>query len=332
MKTILILFGGVSEEHDVSIKSINYLEKNFNKEKYELIKVYITKEGSWKIINHEEQEISFSMNKDRIVNIGDSTYQIDCVFPILHGKFGEDGIIQGFFETLGIPYVGCGIACSSLCMDKSLTYLVASNAGITVPKYAVIKNNEDLEVLENFKYPIFVKPSRSGSSFGISKVTSQGDLISAIKNAQKYDDKVLVEEMVEGQEVGCSILKKGNSYIFGELDEVVLKSGFFRIHQEKNPEKGSENSSFKIPANISKEKKDEIYEDAKTLFDKLGGNGLSRIDFFVRNDGEVVLNEINTFPGFTEYSRFPRMITSAGYKLSDIIDFLVEEAINYEKN
>jgi D-alanine--(R)-lactate ligase len=256
--------------------------------------------------------------------------RLDAVLPVLHGKLGEDGSIQGLLELSGIPYVGCGIPSSALCMDKSLTYLVASNAGIATPEHWVLTGEEmiDPDVLT---YPVFVKPARSGSSFGVSKVAGQEELPGAIRAAQQYDAKVLIEEAIAGSEVGCAILGEGSGLIAGEVDRVALSHGFLRIHQESDPESGSENSEFVVPAGIPAQARSLVQETAKTVYRALGCQGLARVDTFLTGDGTVVLNEVNTLPGLTSYSRYPRMMAAAGLPYAEVIDRLVTLTLDGER-
>jgi D-alanine--(R)-lactate ligase len=248
--------------------------------------------------------------------------RLDVVLPVLHGKLGEDGAIQGLLELSGIPYVGCDIPSSALCMDKSLAYIVAGSAGIATPKHWVLTGDEKIDP-DCLTYPVFVKPARSGSSFGVSKVSEKEELPSAIEAARQYDAKVLIEEAVVGSEVGCAILGERFELVAGEVDRVALSHGFFRIHQESDPESGSENSTFIVPADIPAQARSLVQETAKAVYRALGCQGLARVDTFLTDDGTVVLNEVNTLPGLTSYSRYPRMMAAAGLPLADVIDRLV---------
>ena len=234
--------------------------------------------------------------------------------------------MQGFLELSGIPYVGCDVQSSALCMDKSLAYIVARGAGIATPTFWTVSGNADID-LERPTYPVFVKPARSGSSFGVSKVSRAEELLTAVEIARKYDSKVLVEEAVAGIEVGCAILGNDTELIAGAIDRVALSHGFFRIHQEEEPERGSENATFVVPADISAEARSRVQETAKTLYRALGCGGLARVDMFLKEDGTIVLNEVNTLPGMTSYSRYPRMMAVAGLPLSEVIDRIVALAL-----
>ena len=253
---------------------------------------------------------------------GYETIRLDVVLPVLHGKLGEDGAMQGLLELSGIPYAGCDIQSSALCMDKSLTYMVAKAAGIATPSFWTLTTDEDVDP-DPFTYPVFVKPARSGSSFGVSKAARREDLPGAVELARQYDSKVLVEEAVIGSEVGCAILGNGPELFVGEVDRIALSHGFFRIHQEDEPERGSDNSTPIVPADISAESRSLVQETAKVVYRALGCRGLSRVDMFLTDDGTVVLNEVNTLPGMTSYSRYPRMMAAAGLPLAEVIDRMV---------
>lgn len=329
-----ILFGGCSEEHGVSLKSAREVAKSLDTEKYEPFYVGITKDGAWKLCdgpdeNWENSGRSVVLSPDRSVHgltvLEGGIYQtigLDLVIPVLHGKLGEDGAIQGLLEIAGIPYAGCDIQSSALCMDKTLTYLVARNAGVATPNFWTVTTDEPVDP-DQFTYPIFVKPTRSGSSFGVSKVNHRDELASAMEEARQYDSKVLIEEAVVGSEIGCSILGNDTDLIAGEVDRVSLSHGFFKIHQESAPESGSENATFICPADIPDESRSLVQETAKVVYSALGCRGLARVDTFLLANGRVVLNEVNTFPGLTSYSRYPRMMAAAGMPLSEVIDQLV---------
>ncbi len=332
---IAIIFGGCSEEHPISIKSAQEVAKNLDIEKFEPFYIGITKDGVWKLChcpdsNWENCNCSpVMLSPDRsihgllVLEQGQyKTIRLDMVFPVLHGKLGEDGAMQGLLELSGIPYVGCDVQSSALCMDKSLAYIVARNAGIATPNFWTVTVNENIDA-DRLTYPVFVKPARSGSSFGVSKVYRKEELLSAVENARQYDSKVLIEEAIVGREVGCAILGNDMDLIAGEVDQISLSHGFFRIHQESKPENGSENSTVTVPADISAEARLHVQETAKTVYRALGCRGLSRVDMFLKEDGKVILNEVNTLPGMTSYSRYPRMMAAAGLPLSKVIDRII---------
>jgi D-alanine--(R)-lactate ligase len=334
-----ILFGGSSEEHPVSVKSAQEVAKNLDTEKYEPFWIGITKSGAWMLCDGPDADWENArcraamLSPDRSVHgllvLEQGRYEaitLDLVLPVLHGKLGEDGAMQGLLELSGIPYVGCDVQSSALCMDKSLAYIVARSAGIATPNFWALTANENLDP-DQLTYPVFVKPARSGSSFGVSKVSCKEELLSAVEIARRYDSKVLVEEAVVGSEVGCAILGNDLDLIAGEVDRISLSHGFFRIHQESEPESGSENSTPIVPANISAESRSLVQETAKAVYRALGCRGLSRVDMFLKEDGTVVLNEVNTLPGMTSYSRYPRMMAAAGLPLSEVIDRIVSLAL-----
>ncbi|GAA1982926.1 D-alanine--(R)-lactate ligase [Catenulispora subtropica] len=330
-----IIFGGRSEEHPVSVKSAREIAKHLDPEKYEPFFIGITQSGAWRLCDSPDGDWENSGGRPVILSPDSSvhgllvlergsfeTIRLDVVLPVLHGKLGEDGAIQGLFELSRIPYAGCDIQSSALCMDKSLTYVVARNAGVATPDFWTVTPNESVDP-DQLTYPVFVKPARSGSSFGVSKVSHREELPGALESARRYDSKVLIEEAVAGSEVGCAILGNDLDLIAGEVDRVALSHGFFRIHQESTPETGSENSTFIVPADIPAEARSLVQETAKTVYRALGCRGLARVDLFLKDDGTVVLNEVNTLPGMTSYSRYPRMMTAAGLPPSDVIDRLV---------
>ncbi|MEA5365376.1 D-alanine--(R)-lactate ligase [Amycolatopsis sp., V23-08] len=328
-----ILFGGASEEHPVSVKSARTVAENLDPAKYEPFWIGITKSGAWKLCDgpaegwENGRPVVLSPDRDvrGLLVLEDGKYEtigLDVVLPVLHGKRGEDGAIQGLLELSGIPYAGCDIQSSALCMDKSLAYAVAGSAGIATPKFWTVTADEHLDPAR-LTYPVFVKPARSGSSFGVSKVSRGEELAGAVEIARQYDAKVLVEEAVVGSEVGCAILGNGADLIAGEVDHIALSHGFFRIHQESTPESGSENSTPIVPADIPAEARALVQETAKAVYRALGCGGLARVDLFLTEGGTVVLNEVNTLPGLTSYSRYPRMMAAAGLPLAEVIDRLV---------
>ncbi|MET7280493.1 D-alanine--D-alanine ligase family protein [Kribbella sp. NPDC005582] len=324
-----ILFGGAGEEHPVSIKSAQEVAKHLDPAKYEPVWIGITQAGAWRLCDGPTFDGGRPavLSPDRrtpglLVLDSHETISLDVVLPVLHGKTGEDGSIQGLLELSGLPYVGCDIQSSVVCMDKSLAYTVARSAGIATPIFWF-----EAELPEQLPYPVFVKPARSGSSFGVSKVSSPDELPAALATARQYDAKVLIEEGVVGNEIGCSILGNDGDLVVGELDHISLTHGFFRIHQEDSPEDGSENSTPVVPAQIPDDARKLVRETAMAIYRALGCRGLARVDLFLTADGTVVLNEVNTLPGLTSYSRYPRMMAAAGLSLGDVVDKAVALAL-----
>jgi D-alanine--(R)-lactate ligase len=337
---VAILFGGGSEEHDVSLKSATEIAAALDTERYEPLYVGITRAGAWRICAAPGAGWEGGAGDPAVLSPdrgtrgllvqepgGVRTIPLDAVFPVLHGRTGEDGAIQGLLELSGIPYVGCDIPSSAICMDKSLAYVVAGRAGIATPEFTIL-SGADAVAPEGLRYPVFVKPARSGSSFGVQRVDDPAGLDAAIAGARRYDDKVLIEQAVVGSEVGCAVLGDGRDPIVGEVDQITLRDGFFRIHQEVRPENGSENAVITVPADLDAETRGRIRATATAIYRALGCRGLARVDMFLQADGRILLNEVNTMPGFTSYSRYPRMMAAAGIGLTELIDRLLSSAMS----
>jgi D-alanine---(R)-lactate ligase len=330
-----ILFGGCSEEHPISVKSAQEVAKHLDLAKYEPVYIGITTSGAWKLCDGPDGDWANGGGRPAVLSPDRGvhgllvlehgryeTTRLDLVLPVLHGKLGEDGAVQGLLELSGIPYAGCDIQSSALCMDKSLAYMVARAAGIATPDFWTVTANESIDP-DELTYPVFVKPARSGSSFGVSKVSRREELPGAVEAARQYDSKLLVEAAVAGSEIGCAILGSDGDLIAGEVDQIALSHGFFRIHQEREPERGSDNATVTVPADISAASRSLVQETAKAIYRALGCRGLSRVDMFLKDDGTVVLNEVNTLPGMTSYSRYPRMMAAAGLPFAEVIDRVV---------
>jgi D-alanine---(R)-lactate ligase len=334
-----IIFGGRSEEHPISVKSAQQVAENIDTTKYEPFYIGITEDGAWKLCDGPATDwengacrpamLSPDSTSPGLLVLDDGKYEtisLDVLFPVLHGKQGEDGAIQGLLELSGLPYVGCDIQSSVLCMDKSLAYTVAASAGIATPNFWTFTASQAIDP-DRFTYPIFVKPARSGSSFGVSKVGGKEELPAAVEAARKFDSKVLIEEAVVGSEIGCAILGNDPELLAGEVDQIDLSHGFFKIHQESTPESGSDNSTVIVPADIPAASRALVQETAKAIYRALGCRGLSRVDMFLTEDGTVVLNEVNTLPGMTSYSRYPRMMDATGLSRTEVIDRMLSLAL-----
>jgi D-alanine---D-serine ligase len=342
---VAVIFGGYSSEYSVSLESSSAVIKNLDPEKYEVLPVGITKEGEWfsytgpveNIENDTWQQseyctpamISPDRNTHGLVLLGEDgakTMPIDVAFPVMHGKNGEDGTIQGLITMAGIPLAGCGILASALCMDKDRAHLVAEAAGVRVPKAMVLTQGDDRKMAVDFAlktgYPVYVKPVKAGSSYGVTKVEKPVELQSAIIKAFQYDDEVIMEENIDGFEVGCAVLGNRN-LITGEVDEIQLSGGFFDF-TEKYTLKTSE---IHVPARIELRKMQEIKQTAKTIYQALGCRGFARVDMFLTPDGEIVFNEVNTIPGFTEHSRYPGMMKAAGLEFPEILERIIRLAM-----
>ncbi len=358
---IAILFGGCSSEHSISLKSAYAVISHLNREKYEPILIGITPSGEWfryygdpaNIQNNTWIDssdcvraiISPSRDVQGLLEFefGEiRTVRLDAAMPILHGENGEDGTIQGLLELAGIPVVGCGTLCSALCMDKDKAHKIAHAAGVRVPQSYVITrpsfapavdalaNQENtatdyMKLTEALGYPVFVKPVRGGSSIGITKVARSDDLSAAAALAFEHSDEVIVEEAIDGFEVGCAVMGNGGAedLIVGEVDEIALADGFFDFKEKYT----LETSAIHVPARIPSGKAEEIKTTAKILYRALGCQGFARVDMFLTSDGEIIFNEVNTIPGFTAHSRFPNMLKAAGMTFEEIIDTAIGLAV-----
>lgn len=341
-----IIFGGMSTENEVSVQSAKSIMKELNKEKYEIFPIYISKEGVWYKYLETEEQLEFGQeieSKEKIENIIEELKKIDVIFPVLHGLYGEDGTIQGLFELLKIKYVGCKVLASSVGMDKAYTKIIFDRANINQAKYEYIRvdgdnyiyvdkefNEEKLKmdslinrITSNLKFPVFVKPSNSGSSVGINKAENEEELKEYIKYASKFDNKVLIEEGIIGKEVECAVL--GNEdVISSNVGEIKAADEFYSFDAKyKNQE-----SKTLIPAEIPEEISGEIRRLAVKAFKAIDGKGLSRVDFFVEDrTNKIYINEINTLPGFTNISMYPKLFESIGIEYSKLLDKLIELAL-----
>lgn len=341
-KNIVVLFGGCSPEYPVSLKSAYAVLTHINHSKYNVIAMGITKDGQWFRYYGDYGEIltdTWHQNRlhckraflspDRSVHgIGELTEKglsftyVDAVFPVLHGKNGEDGSIQGLAEVAGIPVVGCGTLASALCMDKYRAHQIVSLCGVKVPQAVLFDHKPSQEALYEetklLRYPLFVKPLRAGSSFGITKVLEKSQLAEAIDLALGYDNEIIVEENIDGFEVGCAVLGKDHLTL-GRVDEIQLSSGFFD-YTEKYTQK---TAKIHMPARIDADTEKRIQAAASKIYRALECNGLARIDMFLTPDGDIVFNEVNTIPGFTDCSRYPNMLRGIGLDYDAVIDRLI---------
>ena len=341
-----IIYGGISTEHDVSIMSAKSILENLNKEKYEIYPVYIDKKGQWWEILDEFKPRKFGeeiTKKEKIENEFKYLKNLDVIFPVLHGLYGEDGTIQGLFELLQIPYVGCHVLASSVGMDKVYAKVVFEKAEINQVKSIYVRKYNDKYVYidENFnenvnslddvmqninkklEFPVFVKPSNSGSSVGISKANNIEELKKAIEVAAKYDNKILIEQGIEARELECAIL--GNEDVKASCVGEILPAEDFYSYDAKYK---NDNSRVVINAEITKDQEKEIKEIAIKAFKALDCKGLARVDFFIDKKTEkIYLNEINTMPGFTEISMYPKLWKHSGISYSDLLDNLIKLAL-----
>ncbi len=344
-KIVAVIFGGCSTEYEVSLQSAASVIEHINRDKYDIVSVGITREGSWfryyggaeKIRDDSWQEAWYcraaAFSPDRnlrgLLEFYDGkfvTTQIDVAFPVLHGKNGEDGTVQGLLELSGIPFVGCDAQSSALCMDKDMAHRIAQSAGVRVPPSIAATSFMDVaEIIrktEIMKYPLFVKPARAGSSFGITKAYYQEELYAAVSEAFRHDSKIVIEEGIEGFEVGCAVL--GNDEpIVGEVDEIELQQGFFDYTEKYS----LITSKIHMPARIDMRTAARIRDTAVTLYKALGCRDFSRVDMFLTPNGCIVFNEINTIPGFTAHSRYPNMLGGIGISFDEIVERLIKLAV-----
>lgn len=339
-----VVFGGMSTEHEISIVSGTSVSHNLDKNKYEIYPIYISKDGKW--YDHVSITKNYEVGDDikskkRIVSIEDYLKEIDVVFPVLHGLYGEDGTLQGMLELLKIPYVGCKVLASSIAMDKVYTKMVFEKAKILQAKYVYIRKcgNEYVYIdkklrekkcslkeickitEEKIDFPMFVKPSNSGSSVGINKAKNEKELIKYIEYASQFDNKILIEENIDGREIECSVL--GNEDVEASCIGEIIPVGGFYSYDSKYSNLGTK---LKIPADIDKQIANKVRRIAIEAFKAIDGKGFARVDFFVKGR-EIYINEINTIPGFTKISMYPKLWQASGLEYSELLDKLIELAL-----
>lgn len=342
---LAVIFGGKSTEHEVSIISGMSIIKNLNKEKYNIKPTYIDEQCNWYQLNLEE--VAFKMGErpkkhNKIENVLEYLKEFDLIFPVLHGKNGEDGTIQGLFEIIGVPYVGCGVLSSSVGMDKAYTKIIFEKANLQQAPYMYIRKHKDKYIIidekmneeqlyiqdickkisQNLRYPVFVKPSNAGSSVGINKVKEEKDLIKAIECATQFDKKIVIEQGIQGREIECAVL--GNEEVIASgVGEVIPADEFYSFEAKYH----NTQSKCIIPAQINRETVEKIRKLAVKAFKAIDGRGLSRVDFFLKENGEIIINEINTLPGFTEISMYSKLWEESGIKYSELLEKLIALAI-----
>lgn len=343
-KKIAILFGGCSTEYSVSLQSAYAVISHVDRKKYQVVMIGLSRDtGQWFWYQGDPERIKEDtwlreedctpvyLPTDR--NVQGLYYQQDGrrriltlhkVLPILHGKNGEDGTVQGALALAGIPVIGCGVLSSALCMDKELSHRVAAQQGVSVPRsYRLEKPYDTLTVwtyAKSLGYPLFVKPVRSGSSYGIAMVEREEEVIPAVEQAFAHDTMVILEEAIQGREVGCAVLGT-KTLLTGEVDEIALSQGFFDFTEKYT----LKTSQIYVPARISREDSERIKKTARTIYQALGCSGFARVDMFLTEDGRLYFNEVNTIPGFTTHSRFPNMLKAAGYTFEEMIERILEE-------
>ncbi len=348
-KKVLVLFGGASSEHEVSLNSAKSVIENIPRDKYDVLTMGITLDGSFYLYNGdvanlpEDKWLSDPSKLESAVISCDRTHhgiirtatgeveRVDAVFPVLHGKNGEDGTIQGLLTVAGIPFVGCDTASSAVCMDKAITNAMADFYGIPQAKWTAFdcfsyeKNKTELleSAVEKLGLPIFVKPANTGSSVGVTKACSLEELAPACEKAFEFDKKVVLEEAIDGVEIECAVL--GNEApIASTVGEIVPCNDFY----DYDAKYLAGDSELHIPARLPRERLDEVKSAAVNAYRALGCSGLTRVDFFIRKcDGKLLLNEPNTIPGFTQISMYPKLFAASGIPYAELLDRLINYAL-----
>jgi D-alanine-D-alanine ligase len=326
---VAVISGGRSSEHEISVASARSVVEALDPEKYELAQVEIGRDGRWALPNPARDELpsaaggaAETLPVPADSSVPEALDAVDVVLPVLHGPFGEDGTVQGLLELAGVPYVGAGVAASALCMDKDLFKKVLRDSGIPVARHHTIRLRDP--VSNPFGYPVFVKPARLGSSVGISKVHSEDELVPAVELARRHDEKVLVEEFVAGTEVECGVLGNLDSPPIASVVGEIVPHAEWYDYAAKYDEGGSD---IIVPARIDDATARRVQELAVSSFIATECEGMARIDFFVREDAEVVVNEINTIPGFTETSVYARLFEVSGIPYPKLLDRLIQLAL-----
>lgn len=339
-----VLFGGQSGEHEISrISAVNVIEV-INKDKYDLTLIGITKDGQWKLYNGDFKKIkdgSWETDTENLVEhidiFNDERIQaIDVFFPILHGPMGEDGTVQGVLEVMNKPYVGCGVLASAVAMDKVMTKVVCEQAGVPTGPYVTFKARQWQEnaagIVDDIKgkgFPVFIKPVNMGSSVGITKAHNAEEMIAGVEEALKYDDKIIIEGFINGREIECAVLEE-DGVVKAALPGEIKASKEFYDYEAKYAE--DQDSEAVIPAQISDKLIEQIREYAVRAFEAIDGSGLARVDFFVTHSTyKIFLNEINTMPGFTNISLYPKMWEAAGIPYADLVEKLIQSAARKRK-
>lgn len=342
---ICVLFGGLSAEHEVSVMSATNVLKALAPERYDAVPVYITREGQWLLSSYENGVLAQPAHGAHLcllpggsgrvlaLDVDGSFHElprIDILFPVLHGLPGEDGAVQGLAETAQVPLAGCGIAGSANALDKDLAKRLFSAAGVPTARSVTIVKNKPRsfsEVSEQLGLPVFVKPARQGSSVGVSKVMSEEDYDAALSEGFRHDRKLLAEEFIQGREIECAVLEEPNGQLFvSRTGEIVPaeKHGFYTYDAKYIDGEGA---ALIVPADLPMEVEGKIRETAATAFEALGCDGMARVDFFLCPDGRLLVNELNTIPGFTDISMYSKVMAASGVSYSEVIDRLVAHGL-----
>lgn len=349
---VIVLFGGKSAEHEISIASAKNVVAALDRKKYEVLPVAIDKDGKWHIfderrlltgasldqLQESSSEVAVLADKtsSKLVNISkrsDAAEAMGVVFPVLHGTYGEDGAIQGFLKSLNVPFVGSGVLGSAVGMDKDVMKRLLRDASIKTAQFLVFAHPQKdainyHRIVKKLGLPLFVKPANLGSSVGINKVKSELEFDYAVRDAFQYDSKILIEEYIHGREIECSVL--GNEQPIVSLPgEVIPRHEFYSYAAKYLDEHGAQ---LKIPAELPNKVVAEVQKVAIRVFRVLGLEGMARVDFFLKPDGELVLNEVNTIPGFTDISMYPKLWEASGISYSELLDRLIQLAVERHRS
>jgi D-alanine-D-alanine ligase len=341
-KRLGILFGGRSAEHEVSLQSAKNVADALDGGKFEPVLIGLDREGRWWLEKDAtaprepittDLPVTIAPGNGRLMSLTDGSFvaAIDVVFPVLHGPFGEDGTVQGLLKLAGVPFVGCDVLGSAVGMDKDVMKRLLRDAGLPIGKYLVLRDTDKPDfdaAVASLGLPLFVKPANLGSSVGISKARNAEEFAAAVREAFRYDRKVVIEEFIDGREIECAVL--GNDEPDASVPgEIIVNADFYSYEAKYLDENGA---ALRIPADLPPEKAREIQDLAVRVFKTLETSGLGRVDFFLKPDGTVIVNEINTMPGFTRISMFPRLWEASGLPYPELIDRLIGLAIErFEK-
>lgn len=335
---VAIICGGKSSEHEISCVSANGILNSIDRSLFEPILIGITKSGKWLLLPDDtnfaitngalptvaESGIEVSITSQGLFS-GGKPLAVDVVYPILHGPYGEDGTIQGLFEIFGISYVGSGVLASAVSMDKSYAKPIFAAAGLKVAP-GIVVTSKDFDLPSNLTYPLFVKPARSGSSRGTTKVKQKSELATAVNNALEFDTKVIIEQSVVGKEIECAVLQADGKLTVSQVGQILLSDRFeFYDFQAKYLDNSMQ---LLVPAELPSGVEAKIQQDALAAFKAAGCEGLARIDFFYSDQGEIIINEINTMPGFTPTSVYPKLMEKSGVTYQQLITKLIQTAQN----
>ena len=335
---IAIICGGKSSEHEISCVSANGILNSIDRSLFEPVLIGITKSGKWLLLPDDtnfaiingalptvpESGVEISITSQGLFS-GGKALTIDVAFPILHGTYGEDGTIQGLFEMIAISYVGSGVLASAVSMDKSYAKPIFAAAGLKVAP-GIVVTSKDFELPSNLTFPLFVKPARSGSSRGTTKVKQKSELAAAVANALEFDTKVIIEQGVAGKEIECAVLQADAKLTVSQVGQIVLSDKFeFYDFQAKYLD---DSMQLIVPADLPVGIEAKIQQAALAAFKAAGCEGLARIDFFYSDQGEIIINEINTMPGFTPTSVYPKLIEKSGVSYQQLITKLIQTAQN----